>query len=161
MHVEVTPASLDEKSILRNMIELYIYDYSEFMGWDLDQHGLFGYRYLDQYWTDGGRHPFLIRVDEKLAGFALVSNVDGRTHMSEFFILRKYRRQGIGETVALDVFARFPGPWHVDELAQNEAAQRFWRSVIGRATGGDFTESTSPDARKVIQEFTISAGDVP
>jgi predicted acetyltransferase len=159
MDIQVTSASIDEKSILRNLFELYIYDYSEYMGWDLDQHGLFGYRYLDHYWTEPNRYPFLVRADDNLAGFALVSVVDDRTHMSEFFILRKYRRQGVGEAVARNLFARFPGPWHVDELAQNEAAQRFWRTVIDRATGGDYLEHTSPDSRKVIQEFAIRPGD--
>jgi predicted acetyltransferase len=159
MDIQVTSASIDEKSILRNLFELYIYDYSEYMGWDLDQHGLFGYRYLDHYWTEPNRYPFLVRADDNLAGFALVTVVDDRTHMSEFFILRKYRRQGVGEAVARNLFARFPGPWHVDELAQNEAAQRFWRTVIDRATGGDYLEHTSPDSRKVIQEFAIRPGD--
>jgi predicted acetyltransferase len=33
--------------------------------------------------------------------------------MSEFFVLRKYRRQGIGRTAAVELFERFPGPWRV------------------------------------------------
>lgn len=158
MTIQVTPASIDEKSILRNLLEFYIYDFSEYMGWDVDQHGQFGYRYLDHYWTEPHRHPFLVRVDGHPAGFALVSISEGRTHMSEFFILRKYRRQGIGEAVAQEVFARFPGPWHVQELAENESAQRFWRRVIGKATGGSYVEFVD-DAGRVVQHFTIAPTD--
>jgi len=158
MDIQVTSASIDEKSILRNLLEFYIYDFTEYKTWDLDQHGQFGYRYLDHYWTEPDRHPFLVRVEGKLAGFALVSIVDDRTQMSEFFILRKYRRQGVGEAVARDVFARFPGPWHVQEFEQNVRAQRFWRSVIGKVTNGSYTEYVD-DGGRVVQHFTIPPGD--
>jgi len=159
MDVQVTPAAIDEKSIVRNLLEFYIYDFSEYEGWDLNEHGIFGYRYLDHYWTEPGRHPFLVRVDGKLAGFALVSIIDDRTHMSEFFIMRKYRRQGVGEAAAHNVFARFPGPWHVQQIERNVAAQQFWRVVIDRATGGSYTEYQDARTKRMVQQFTIAPGN--
>src|SRR5215203_3462290 len=50
--VEVEPVSYSDKDVLSRLIEFYVYDYSEYMGWDVDAHGVFGYRYLDHYWTD-------------------------------------------------------------------------------------------------------------
>ena len=64
--------SFADKQVLRHLVEFYVYDYSDYMGWDVDEHGVFGYRYLDHYWTEPDRHPFFIRVDGRLAGFALV-----------------------------------------------------------------------------------------
>jgi len=60
--------------------------------------------------------------------------------IDEFFVLRKYRRRGVGAHVARTVFDRFPGHWEVSELRENTAAQAFWRRVIGRYTGGNFRE---------------------
>ena len=37
--------------------------------------GDYGYRYLDHYWADPGRHPFLFQVDHNWAGFALVREI--------------------------------------------------------------------------------------
>lgn len=145
MDVAIQSAHIDDKSILRNLMELYVYDFSEYMRWDVDAHGLFGYKYLDPYWTEPDRFPFLIRVASKLAGLALVRDItkpdDEPTHsMAEFFILRKYRRQGVGRIAAHRIFDLFPGQWSVIELEANVSAQTFWRKVISEYTGGNFQE---------------------
>jgi predicted acetyltransferase len=151
MDIEVTLAGLPEKTALLNLMELYLYEFSDMEGLDLDDSGRYGYRYLDLYWTEAGRHPFLIRVDGKLAGFALVRKGssllgesphpgEGCTHMAEFFILRKYRRQGAGTRAARELFDRFPGRWEVAEIPENGFATSFWRRVIGEYSGGDYEE---------------------
>lgn len=127
--VQVEPVSFADKQVLRNLVEFYVYDYSDYMGWDVDEHGVFGYRYLDHYWTEPERHPFFIRVDGRLAGFALVRS--GAPHdMAEFFVMRKYRRGGVGTDAARIVFARFPGAWEVRQMQENVAATVFWRLAI-------------------------------
>lgn len=147
--LEVAPAEREDKPLLRNLMELCQYDYSEFNRGDVDRHGLFGYPYLDHYWTEEGRYPFLFRVDGHAAGFALVRRLgeDGgvATHsMAEFFILRAYRRRGLGQPAAIRLFERFPGVWRVGQEPENLPAQRFWRGVIGRYAG-DFAEVGGAD----------------
>ena len=146
--MEIVPVPYGDKEVLRRLIEFYDYDYSEYLGWDVNEHGAFGYRYLDHYWTDPDRHPLLIRVDGRLAGFALVRA--GQPHdMAEFFIMRKYRRAGIGTEAARSVFRRFPGDWQVRELEANVGATSFWR----RAIPVTFDESRWDDGP--VQYFTI------
>ncbi len=65
-------STAEEKSVLRNLLELYNYDFSEFDHADLDAHGFYGYGRLDHYWTEPGRYRFLVRVDGKLAGLVLL-----------------------------------------------------------------------------------------
>jgi hypothetical protein len=62
MDIEIQQAFLEDKTILRNLLELYVYDFSEFDQSDVDVHGLYGYERLDHYWTEPERHPFIIRV---------------------------------------------------------------------------------------------------
>jgi ureidoacrylate peracid hydrolase len=127
--VSVVAATFGDKVVIGRLLELYAHDFSEFTGEGVDEHGVFGYRYLDQYWTDTDRHPFLIKADGQIAGFAFVRS--GPPHdMAEFFILRNYRRSGVGIEAARSLFARFPGEWQVRELAANEAATAFWRVAI-------------------------------
>ena len=60
--------------------------------------------------------------------------------MAEFFIMRKYRRQGIGEYVARYIFDQFTGAWQVGQIYENKSAIAFWRRVINRYSQGDFQE---------------------
>ncbi len=163
MQTELVPASVEDKLIIANLLQLYLYDFSEFAGWAINEHGLYGYRYLDHYWTEPGRYPFLVRVDGELAGFALVRTLarGGRqeNHIAEFFVMRKFRRTGVGEAAARQLFDRFPGSWSVSQLDQNVAAQRFWRRVIGCYTRGSYTERRDDDRARVIQEFIVDDHD--
>jgi predicted acetyltransferase len=134
-------ARREDRAVLRNLLELCLHDLSEYSGQDVDEHGLYGYDYLDPYWTETGRHAFLVRVGGKLAGFALVRDVSAEVgtaahSMAEFFIMRKYRRRGIGRVVAQRLFDRFPGRWRVAQEEGNRAAQAFWMEVISGYTGG-------------------------
>jgi predicted acetyltransferase len=127
--VEILEASLGDKSVVGRLLELYQYDFSEFVDGDLDAHGVYGYQFLDNYWTEPERHPFLFRVGGKWAGFALVRA--GAPHdMAEFFVMRKYRRHGVGIVAARELFARFPGDWQVRQMATNAPATSFWRRAI-------------------------------
>ncbi len=146
MNIQLVGVDEAEKSVLRQLLELYIYDFSEYDQADVNQHGLYGYAYLDLYWTQEARHPFFIVVDGKLAGFVLVSDhcrvLDGRNarSISEFFVMRKHRRKGVGKLVAWQIFDLFPGQWEVGQYDKNQAAKIFWEQVIGAYTNGNFTK---------------------
>jgi predicted acetyltransferase len=127
--IEVVEARIEETDVVRHLLELYAHDFSEFTGADVGADGRFGYPYLDLYWTEPERRPFLFRVDGHWAGFALVRT--GAPHdMAEFFVLRKYRRGGIGVAAARAVFARIPGAWQVRQMHANAGATAFWRRAI-------------------------------
>jgi predicted acetyltransferase len=145
--VKVKEALVGDKPVLERLMQLYLYDFSELEGGDLDEEALFEYKYLDSYWTEPGRFPFLIHVSDKIAGFVLVNSrtclqkqAEAKS-IAEFFVMRKYRRQGVGRTVAFRIFDMFPGKWEVGETKRNVGAQRFWRRVIDEYTQGNFTET--------------------
>ena len=158
MNIEMRKAGIEEKPVLRNLMELYRYDSSEFDCDDVGEHGLFNYRYFDHYWTEPGRHAFIVRVSGRLAGFAFVREIgvdEGETihSMAEFFIMRKYRRQGIGTRVAGRILDMFPGRWRVAEEEANTPAQAFWRKVISAYTCDEFKEIRDEGWVGPVQEF--------
>ena len=73
MNVQLVEASLEQKPVLHRLMQLYLHDTSEFTGDDVNQEGLFTYRYFDEYWTEPGRVPFLVYCDAAIAGFVLVN----------------------------------------------------------------------------------------
>jgi len=146
--VEVIDATEVDSAVMRRLVELYRYDFSEYDGADVDPHGEFGYRYLDHYWTDADRRALLFRSAGRWSGFALV-RIGEPNDMAEFFVLRKYRRSGVGGKAAQEVLRQVPGPWTVRQQLTNPGATAFWRAVIPYS----FTERTTDTEN--IMEFVV------
>jgi len=151
MQVTMERVSFDDKQVFSNLLQLYLYDSSEYDGWDITEHGFFRYGFVDHYWTEDGRHPFFIRANGRLAGLAMVRTIEGPTpndtyySMAEFFVMRKYRGKGVGKQAALKLLDMFSGKWHIGQTHGNKPAQVFWNKLISDYTGGDFTEEELPD----------------
>ncbi len=133
--LQLIPAALEQAPVLANLLELYAHDFSEFRNLEIGEDGRFGYPPLSLYWSEPDRHPFLVRLDGKLAGLVLVFRHSAAWDMTEFFILRGCRRRRIGTQVAHEVWRRFPGPWEVRVLEANIPAQKFWAGAISKFTG--------------------------
>jgi predicted acetyltransferase len=140
MPIELTPAALEQMPILANLLELYVYEFSEMLGLQVGENGRFGYDRLPLYWQDRNRFPFLIR-NGALAGFVLVkrgSEVSGDKavwDMAEMFVVRSQRRHGIATQVAHEVWRRFPGRWEVRVMETNPAALAFWAHAVASFKG--------------------------
>lgn len=136
--------------IVANLFQLYAHDFSEFHSVEPGPDGRFGYPDLPLYWNEPGRYPFLIKVDGKLAGFALIRKLspmagsDAIWDMAEFFVLRAYRRRGVGMEAACSLCRQFPGPWQVRVMRTNQTAHRFWQRAIAEFAG-DAVSSTSTE----------------
>jgi len=135
--VEVIPALPEQAPILANLLELYIHDFSEFLDLELGADGRFGYKQLLLYWQEPGRHPFFIQVNGHLAGLVFLrkgSQLSGDEDVwdvTEFFIVRRYRRRGVGMKAAHEVWKMFPGKWEVRVIDRNQKAKVFWAHAIG------------------------------
>ncbi|MFC5406295.1 GNAT family N-acetyltransferase [Cohnella soli] len=110
------------------------------------------------YWTEDGRHPYFIRVEGVLAGFVLIREIGTAESMNysvaEFFVMKKYRNQGVGQYVAFYLFNTFKGKWEVAQIDSNLPAQKFWRKTIGRYTNNNFQEIRKDEWEGPIQIFT-------
>jgi predicted acetyltransferase len=139
--VAVISAGPEQQQTLANLLELYVHDFSEFCRIEVGPDGRFGYDRLPLYWSEPNRHPFLVRIDGNLAGLVFVkrrSEIYGDAtvwDMAEFFVLRGYRRRGLGTEVAHQVWKQFPGPWEIRVMNTNVLALSFWSNAIAKFTG--------------------------
>lgn len=162
MDVRIEPIMIEQKSVFMQMMELYEYDFSEFSGADLNEYGYFGYSRIDDYWNEEGRYPFFIRADGKLAGLVLVRSCCEHTHLAnphniaEFFVMKKYRRKGVGKAAAMKIFDRFPGGWEISQWQNNLPAQRFWKQVVNEYTNGKYETFAAPERGEVGFTFDNS-----
>jgi predicted acetyltransferase len=139
------PVRPGERAAVRRLVQLYIYDLGGDR-WGVEPDGTFAPAdWHRRFWARRGAHHFVIRVDGRLAGFALVRERAGFAgagvrEIGEFFVLRKYRRLGVGTRAARELFERFPGRWEVAVLVWNVAALPFWRRVIAESAAGEVVE---------------------
>ena len=105
---------------------------------------------LDKFFRDPGCIPLFIAADETTLGFALIKTnrtlkgPDGCTDtvmnlLAEFYVLRPWRRKGIGTTAARMVFRAYPGAWVVTTWP-NGPQVAFWRHVMNHIPETDFQE---------------------
>jgi predicted acetyltransferase len=113
--------------LLRNLFEHYCHDMSEWF--DVDTLGDGSYSYDTAPFWAGAHEVYLARVGESIAGFAVIGLV-GTWDVREFFVLRKFRRRGVGKQMAALVWNEHPGEWLVRVLEANAPAVLFWRTAI-------------------------------
>ena len=171
--VSVRLADDSERTSIERLSQFYIYDFSEMEPpgsneMEFSEQG--GYRPLpeiDSYWRVEGFRPLLIRVKDRLAGFALIntrSRHSGRVehNMAEFFVARKYRRRGVAAEAVCQVLARYPGHWEVAVAERNVAARAFWPRAIGAALNVSELVQLEGDGkhwRGPIWSFRSATGD--
>ena len=136
--VDQVPAG--QQRVLDALLQLYLHDFSSLapLGTpygEVSEDGRFAYPWLESYWQEPGREPFVVRADGRIAGFVLVNRWSALDRpldhaVAEFFVLRKYRRAGVGRRAAHLIFHRMRGRWEVPIAAYNREAVPFWRSVV-------------------------------
>jgi predicted acetyltransferase len=137
-----------------------MHDLSEFDDgyYRLNDRGLWEPDHLSSWLTEDSDHPLVILDSGQRVGCALVNQAPSPHmqpgmdfRMSEFFVLRKHRRSGIGQRAVFALFDRFRGTWQISELVRNIPAIRFWRRVIGAYTSGRYEEATNgADVQQIV-----------
>ena len=143
MNISIDSVLYEEKDILKNLLEKYSYEFSQYEDTDVNDFGLYGYRYLDHYWSEENRFAFFIKVNSKLAGFIMINNhgdinIETNYSMAEFFVMYKYRKFGVGTYAVEYIFNKFKGKWQIGYTPRNEIAKTFWNKVINEYTKGKY-----------------------
>jgi predicted acetyltransferase len=132
-------AQRDEWETIENLMQFYVYDFSEWLPLKLAEQGFFNVQPKPGYWRHPATQPFLIHVDGELAGFVTVDNdthLDGAEHnIGYLFVTRRFRGQGVGKFVVSALLSRIPGQWQIFHIDANLPAQRFWARVMPELAG--------------------------
>lgn len=130
--------------ILRNLMEHYLHDMAEWFEFDSREDGSYSYA-TDRFWGDG--FAVFVAYSEVIPiGFAVVGSAEHwvgdetARDLVEFFVVRKYRRKGVGRIFAEHVWNLYPGKWVVRVLQRNLPALPFWRAAVSGYTRGAFDE---------------------
>jgi predicted acetyltransferase len=164
VEITIKRGDAQDRLIFDRLMQLYVYDFTELIEWDLNEEGLFEIDLLDSYFVDDSKIPFLIRVADALAGFALVSDEvvlpenQGGQGIKEFFVVRNHRRHGVGKAVAAQIFSMFRGKWEIRVMRKNTNAEKFWETTIREYTNGKYRKAMRDDALWRGAIFSFEAG---
>jgi predicted acetyltransferase len=138
---------------LRHVYPFYLHDLSQFerQEYHLSPSGHWEPDHLPYWLGHAFCHPFVLLSGTFPVGFAFIGQVpfpfmseDVQFRLSEFFVLRAYRRSGIGRRAALAALASFAGSFELTVLEANAPALAFWRAVLPQAVATPIREATSP-----------------
>ncbi len=117
-------AGPDDRERLRGLLADYLF---EFDGRTEE------YPYLDLYWSEPERLPFLIESGAAVAGLCLVRVRDGGWGIAEFTVVPGERRTGVGRAAveAVAERAQLEGASFLEAKVHpgNREARRFWLAV--------------------------------
>ncbi|MGE8362769.1 GNAT family N-acetyltransferase [Pseudomonas sp.] len=136
MTIELIQTGPEQAELIRNLYQFYAYESSDWEQEDVEADGRFYIHepHFERYWQEPLWSANLVLVDGFIAGFLLIeqSELPGvdALELADLFLLKKYRRRGIGKTLALQVLTEGSTAWLVRFYDQDQAAQAFWEAVL-------------------------------
>ncbi|WP_159731972.1 GNAT family N-acetyltransferase [Methylosinus sp. Ce-a6] len=133
MEVKLRLAPLEEKREIAALLRRYLVELGP---WGYDEPD--NYPFLDSYWREARRFPYLIEAEGRAAGFTLVNAISISGYpvdasIAEFYVLPAFRRTGCGAAAAAQTFRMRAGWWELSYHRDNAAARAFWPKAAARA----------------------------
>lgn len=136
MQIELLTTSADQQPLIANLYQYYAYESSDWEQEDVEVDGRFYIHapHLQRYWQEPDWSASLVLVDGFIAGFLLIerSELPGidALEFADLFILKKYRRLGIGRALVEQVIVAGGGSWLVSFYEQDALARQFWQRLL-------------------------------
>jgi predicted acetyltransferase len=126
--------TLKTKTKLESLMNLYLHDLSEFASdLKINENGKFEYEGFELYFTSEDLKPFFITYQDDVVGFVLLNtgkyvprDIDYTIH--EVFLLRGFRKKGIGTVAIKKLLELYKGKYYIVQLGNNKTAINFWKN---------------------------------
>ncbi|MGF0238462.1 GNAT family N-acetyltransferase [Rhodococcus sp. IEGM1300] len=141
--IELHAAQRDELQTIENLMQFYLYDFSEWLPLKFADHGFYSNQIETAYWRNPATRPFLIKVDDEIAGFVTVddnTHIDGAEHnIGYMFVGRRWRGRGVAKFVVSTLLSQIPGQWQIFHIDANQPARLFWANAMAQLEGVEYT----------------------
>lgn len=134
--IELVPTDPEQIELISNLYQFYAYESSDWELQDVEEDGRFYIHdeHLMRYWHEPDWSANLLRVNGEVAGFVLIerSELPGidALELADLFILKRYRRRGIGRSLMGEVLMSGHENWLVRYYPHDEVADAFWGKVL-------------------------------
>jgi len=156
MSITFDKVTSENEMVFRNLWQFFGYDFSEMNNMNLNEEGIYilPADYVE-FIEDAQYCSYIIKVEDKLAGIAVIKFIkeENINYFRHFFIVRKFRNKGIGQSAVHKIFDLYPGRWRVSQFDYNKPAIKFWQKAIGIYTCDNYIEVRRLDDKGPQQEF--------
>lgn len=140
MHeLSIERAKPEDKKLLFRLLQLYFFDSAHWSGEDLLEDGLYECEadgLLTYFDLSSEDRAYILRVNGKIAGFALVEAVpfEGKqiSEFADLFVLPKYRRLGLASAATTQIVINSENPWLIAIFRKDREAMRYWQASFKR-----------------------------
>lgn len=160
--VKLEKISIESKVKLENLMSLYLHDLSEFADdLKINEEGKFEYDGLKLYFKSEDLNPYFIKCQGEVAGFVLFNtgkyvpkDIDYVVH--ELFILKSFRRMGIGNAAIRSLLEKYKGKYKIVQISNNKTAVNFWRKFYEKQSIKYIeTKGKEDDFQGNVQIFSV------
>ena len=123
---ELKKVKENDKEVLRNLLEYYLYDFNYYYEDDLNENGRFEFIGVEPYINNNFYKAFFILVDNHYAGFVLTYTGKEKSVVEEFWIMPKYRKGMFAFEVLTKVLSKMNDKIEFVILNKNER----WLKVV-------------------------------
>ena len=161
MQTELVVAGSLDADLINLLLDEYLLELGSYRDIPNGATNSASYPYLDAYWSEPGRHVFIIQHGGHSVGFALIrdptSTKSAVYQLAEFYIKPESRRLGIGRRAVRAIWKRFPGQWELQVHTRNSAAVQFWESCLEAVTSEPpkVREVQGRDGRRIQFHFSF------
>ena len=120
--------SVSKKEEMRQYFNDYLTELSEFdPDIKFDDNGVPIYKWFDCYWVDKDRYPIYLVIDNKVAGLAMIRELEPLQYdVAELYVIPEYRKDGNSIWFAKSITELFEGAFIFATRFTNPRAIKFW-----------------------------------
>ncbi len=139
MAVKLKKVNLRDKTILCNLLQLYLHDISYYFPIEFDDNkGSYLYDDIEKYFNNLNNHAYFVNNCNRISGFMLIDKIEETMIIQEMFVLNNYKNKGIGKNAVFTALDKYKGNWVIKSLPGSIPAEQFWLRTIKEYTNGNF-----------------------
>lgn len=143
-----------QKSILDNLLQIYLHDISLYFPIDFNSvKGRYEYDDISKYFKNSENQAYFLVDDDNIVGFTLIDKIDDSHVIQEFFIMNNYKRKGLGKKFVFKIFDSISSHWIIKVLPKSPVAEQFWKKTIKEYTNNKFNKLYIGRFNRAVYEF--------
>jgi predicted acetyltransferase len=138
--IQIVPKAKKEE--MRKLLFEYLTELSEFdPDIKFEEKGTPIYNWFDCYWEEKERFPIYLKVDGKVAGIAMIRELEDMLYdFAEFYVLPEFRKEGNAIWFATEIANLFDGQLVFSTRFTNPRAIRFWGKFASLFEKNEFND---------------------
>jgi predicted acetyltransferase len=129
MNISLYKVSLNDKTLLDNLLQLYLYDLSEFVPLEISPQGKYEQTMSPKYVSSFDKSAYIIHAELHIIGFVLVEPYGEYIKINDLFVLNMWRNKGVGSAV-VNILLKKGKPLLCEFHTRNELAKFFWTNIM-------------------------------